>query len=74
MKPSKHYLIHVYEDSASLVYLRSVPNKAKTAKQARKIMNDEAYKDIVNGKYYFYNLLEQTTKTLEVYPSTQKTK
>jgi len=75
MKPTKNYLIHVYQDVDMLKYLKSIDTKqAKTAKQALKIMKDEAYNDIVAGRYYYYNLLEQKTTTLLTYPSTEKTK
>ena len=74
MKPTKHYLIHVYNDKDFNAFLKSVPtDKAKTAKQALKIMKDAAYKDIVAGQYYYYNLIEQKMTTLLTYPSTETT-
>lgn len=75
MKPTKHYLIHVYNDGDFKCFLKSIPaDKAKTAKQALKIMKDAAYKDIVAGHYYYYNLLEQKTTTLVTYPNTETSK
>ena len=72
MKPIKNYLIHVYNDGDINTFLKSVPaDKAKTAKQALKIMKDAAYNDIIKGHYYFYNLIEQKMTTLVTYPSTE---
>jgi hypothetical protein len=72
MKPIKNYLIHVYNDGDFNTFLKSVPaDKAKTAKQALKIMKDAAYHDIIKGHYYFYNLIEQKMTTLVTYPSTE---
>jgi len=73
MKPTKHYFIHVYEDKDLLVHLYSIHNELKSLKEAKKKMMDQAHKDIVNAKYYFYNIVEQTMKSVEVYPSQEVT-
>jgi hypothetical protein len=71
---NKHYLIHVYQDKELLVHLKSIPtNGEQKLKKVAKIMKDAAYEDIVKGKYYFYNIVEQTTKSIEVYPSQEVT-
>jgi hypothetical protein len=74
MKIKKHYLIHVYQDKDLLIHLSSVHNEAKTAKQASKIMRVMAHSDIIHGRYYYYNIVEQTMRSVEVYPSTETTK
>jgi len=75
MKPIKHYLVHVYNDGEFNSLLKSVPaDKAKTAKQALKIMKDAAYKDIVAGHYYYYNLIEQKMTTILTYPNKETSK
>lgn len=74
MKPSKHYLIHVYQDKDLLVHLKSIPtNGENKLKKVTKIMKDAAYEDIIQGRYYFYNIVEQTFKSIEVYPSQEVT-
>ena len=71
---NKHYLIHVYEDKDLLVHIKSIPTKGEQKlKSVAKIMKDAAYEDIVHGRYYFYNIVEQTTKSIEVYPSQEVT-
>ncbi len=74
MKTNKNYLIHVFNDKDLLIHIKSIPtNGEKKLKKVMKIMKDAAYKDIIEGRYYFYNIVEQTTKSIEVYPSQEKT-
>jgi hypothetical protein len=36
-------------------------------------MKEYAHGDIVKGQYYFYEVIEQTMKTIDIYPSTEQT-
>jgi hypothetical protein len=73
MKDNTHYLIHVYQDGELMKHIRSVGNDCKTKKDAVKLMKDEAHRDIVRGRYYFYHVQQQKMETIEVYPSQETT-
>lgn len=63
--PTKHYLIHAYEDGDFKKYLHSIPNQAKDRKQAIRIMNEAKHKDLTQGRYYFYLVTEQKNTIIE---------
>jgi len=71
--PTKHYLIHVYIDKDCKRYLYGIPNQSKNRKEAVKAMRDWMHKDLVNGKYYFYVVMEQTMKVIDFAPNTDTT-
>jgi len=73
MKDSKNYMIHVYKNIDMTIYLKHIPCNATTRKEALKIMMEAAHHDIVRGFYYFYQIVEQTMKYLDTYPSTEQT-
>ena len=71
---TKHYLLHVFSDKDCLIFIKCPPlNKATSRKGAIKQMKEYAHGDIVKGQYYFYKVIEQTMKTIDIYPSTEQT-
>jgi len=73
MNDSKHYLIHAYKDKDLKCFIKNVPCGCNHRKTAIKIMKEAAHSDIVQGLYYFYHVVEQTMKTIDIYPSTEQT-
>lgn len=69
-KRKPHYLLHVYGDKEMLQHIKSTEVR-QTKKLAKKDMMELASLHLTQGLYYFYELVEQKTTTLEVYPSTE---
>jgi hypothetical protein len=71
--PTKYYLIHVYGDKDHKQHLYSIHNELKNRKGAVKVMRDAMCKDLVEGKYYFYVVVEQTNKIIDYAPNNETT-
>jgi hypothetical protein len=69
-KHKPYYLLHVYEDKDLLKHIKSTMVR-QTKKLAKKDMMDLASLHLTQGLYYFYELVEQKTTTIQVYPSTE---
>jgi hypothetical protein len=70
-RDSTHYLIHVYGDKEMLQHLYSVGEVPKDKKKAKKMLTDIIATDLMHNKYYYYEFIEQSFKTLETYPSSK---
>jgi hypothetical protein len=71
-KYKPHYLLHVYEDKDLLKHIKSTAVRQEK-KLAKKDMMELASCHLAQGLYYFYELVEQKTTTIEIYPSTETT-
>ena len=69
-KHKPHYLLHVYGDKDYLKHIKSTAVR-QTKKLAKKDMMELACLHLTQGLYYFYELVEQKTTTIETYPSNQ---
>lgn len=68
-----HFMIHMTKDKEGLVTLPIYNGSFKTKKEARKAMMNLAAEDLVNGRYYFYHLMEHKSIKHETYPSIETT-
>ena len=68
LKRKPHYLLHVYEDKDLLKHIKSTAVR-QTKKLAKKDMMDLASLHLTQGLYYFYELVEQKTTTIDIYPT-----
>jgi len=68
-RDSTHYLIHVYGDKEMLQHLHSVGNVPKDKKKALDLMKDLYTTDLMHSRYYFYELVEQTFKSIDTLPN-----
>lgn len=66
---STHYIIHVYADKDHLTHVRSETNVPQDKKKAVKFFRDVIITDTMLNKYYNYELVEQTFKSVELYPT-----
>jgi hypothetical protein len=68
-RDSTHYLIHVYQDKDLLQHVYSASDVPSDKKKAKNLLTDLIATDLMHNRYYFYEFIEQTFKTLEIYPS-----
>jgi len=68
-RDSTHFLIHVYGDKEMLQHLYSVGDVPKDKKKALDLMKDLYTTDLMHSKYYFYELVEQSFKTIDTLPN-----
>ena len=73
-KTKQHFLIQCSQDADGFQTIPIQLGVFLDKKEARKAMMDQASKDLVNGKYYFYRLEEHKFVTHEIYPSPSKSK
>lgn len=66
---STHYLIHVYHDKDLLQHAYSVDGVPSDKKKAKNLLTDLIATDLMHNRYYFYEFIEQTFKSLEILPS-----
>jgi hypothetical protein len=66
---STHYLIHVYEDKEMLKHIKSIANVPQDKTKAHKLFKSVIIDDTTLNKYYYYELVEQTFKSVELYPT-----
>jgi len=74
MKTKNFFYLHISEDMEGLKNVPITGLSFATKKDAKKAMMDLASKDLTQGRYYFYRLIEQKMITHEIYPSTETTK
>jgi hypothetical protein len=68
-RDSTHLLIHVYSDKEMVQHLHSVGNVPKDKKKALDLMKDLYTTDLMHGRYYFYELIEQSFKSIDTLPN-----
>jgi hypothetical protein len=73
-KTKQHFLIQCSEDADGFINIPIQLGVFLDKKQARKAMIDQASKDLIRGKYYFYRLEEHKFVTHEIYPTPSKSK
>lgn len=73
MTTEKSFHILCTKDKEGLVNVPINLGIFKQKKKAKKAMMDQASTDLVNGRYYFYHLMEQKNIMHETYPSPETT-
>jgi len=68
-RDSTHYLIHVYSDKEMLQHLYSTGDIPKDKKKALDLMKDLYTTDLMHSRYYFYELVEQSFKSIDTLPN-----
>jgi len=68
-RDSTHYLIHAYHDKSLLQHAYSASDVPSDKKKAKNLLTDLMATDLMHNRYYFYEFVEQTFKTLEILPS-----
>jgi hypothetical protein len=66
---STHYLIHVYHDKDLLKHAYSAGDVPSDKKKAKNMLTDLIATDLMHNRYYFYEFIEQSFTTLEIYPT-----
>lgn len=73
-KTDSHYIINVSTDKEGIVNVPAQLGIYESKRDAKKAMMNQASKDLVEGNYYFYHLIEKKSIRHETYPSIEESK